>query len=158
MDDIFNSYGEEVAALSASRSTTEPSGYPAIKTLLFKMLEPRNNPVRGSRIDDRIQDRRRPMHEEWGDATRDLYTNEVMFRHVPERVWGYELGGYPVIEKWHGYRDRGRRPDIPLSVQESAHLRGMVQRLAAVLRLHATLDGLYECACQDCFSGEELGL
>ena len=39
MDDIFKAYGEEVAALSASRSTTEPSYYPAIKTLLSKMLE-----------------------------------------------------------------------------------------------------------------------
>lgn len=100
-----------------------------------------------------------PMHEEWGETTGDLHiNNEVMFRHVPERVWRYELGGYPVIKKWLGYRDRGRRPGVPLSVQESAHLRGMVQRLAAVLRLHATLDALYERACQDCFSAEELGL
>jgi len=34
----------------------------------------------------------------------------------------------------------------------------MVRRLAAVLRLHATLDGLYERACQDCFLADELGL
>lgn len=100
-----------------------------------------------------------PMHEEWGENTGDLYINEnVFFRHVPERVWRYELGGYPVIKKWLGYRDRVRRPGVPLSVQESAHLRGIVQRLAAVLRLHATLDALYERACQDCFSAEELGL
>ena len=100
-----------------------------------------------------------PMHAEWGENTGDLFIiDEVMFRHVPERVWRYELGGYPVIKKWLGYRDRGRRPGIPLSVQESSHLRGMVQRLAAVLRLHATLDVLYERACQDCFSAEELGL
>jgi hypothetical protein len=100
-----------------------------------------------------------PMHKEWGETTGDLYINdEVMFRHVPERVWGYELGGYPVIKKWLGYRDRGRRPGVPLSVQESAHLRGMIQRLAAVLRLHATLDSLYERACQDCFSADELGI
>lgn len=72
------------------------------------------------------------MHEEMGQATGDLYMNdEVMFRHVPERGWRYELGGYPVIKKWLGYRHRGRRSDSPLPVQESAHLRGMVQRLAA---------------------------
>lgn len=41
---------------------------------------------------------------------------------------------------------------------ETAHLRGMVQRLCAVLRLHSVLDGLYERACKDCFSAEELGL
>jgi hypothetical protein len=38
MDDFFKAYGEEVAGLAASRTTTEPSYYPAIKTLLSKML------------------------------------------------------------------------------------------------------------------------
>ena len=38
MDDIFKAYGDEVAELSASHSTTEPSYYPAIMTLLSKML------------------------------------------------------------------------------------------------------------------------
>ncbi len=99
-----------------------------------------------------------PTHDAWGDVTGDLYINDaVFFRHVPERVWRYELGGYPVIKKWLGYRDRGRRPGIVLTVQETAHLRGMVHRLAAILRLHSTLDTLYERACQECFSAEELG-
>ena len=99
-----------------------------------------------------------PMHAEWGEVTGDLHINDaVSFRHVPERVWRYELGGYPVIKKWLGYRDRGRRPSIPLSVQESAHLRRMVQRLAAVLHLHPALDNLYERACLDCFVAEDFG-
>lgn len=38
MDDIFRDYTEEVAVLSASHTTTEPSYYPAIKSLLAKML------------------------------------------------------------------------------------------------------------------------
>ena len=98
------------------------------------------------------------MHDEWGRATGDLYINKsIFFRHVPEAVWQYELGGYPVIKKWLGYRDRGRRPGVPLSVQEAAHLRAMVHRLAAVLRLHSTLDRLYEQVCQDCFTLAELG-
>jgi Type ISP C-terminal specificity domain len=89
---------------------------------------------------------------------RDLFINDtVYFRHVPERVWRYELGGYPVIKKWLGYRDRGRRPGVNLSMQEITHLRSMVHRIAAVLRLHAHLDSLYERACLDCFSAEELG-
>ncbi len=96
------------------------------------------------------------MHAEWGKITGDLYINDaVSFRHVPERVWRYELGGYPVIKKWLGYRDRGRRPGIPLSVQESAHFRSMVQRLAAILRLHPVLDNLYERACLNCFVAED---
>ena len=100
-----------------------------------------------------------PMRAEWGGTTGDLYINDsVYFRHVPERVWRYELGGYPVIKKWLGYRDRGRRPSEPLTVQEITHLRGMVQRLAAVLRLQTTLDSLYERVCQECFLADELGL
>jgi hypothetical protein len=82
----------------------------------------------------------------------------MFFRHVPERVWRYELGGYPVIKKWLGYRDRGRRPGVTLSIQEAGHLRSMVHRLAAVLRLQTSLNGLYERACLECFSAEELGL
>jgi hypothetical protein len=100
-----------------------------------------------------------PMYDQWGETTGDLFINDaVFFRHIPEKVWRYELGGYPVIKKWPGYRDRGRRPGVPLSVQETTHLRGMVQRLCAVLSLHAKLDSLYERACRDCFSVEELGL
>ncbi len=102
---------------------------------------------------------REPMHVAWGHTTGDLYINDsVFFRHVPEAVWRYELGGYPVIKKWLGYRDRGRRPGVPLSVQEVEHLRGIVQRLAAALQLHSTLDSLYERVCLDCFSADDLGL
>jgi hypothetical protein len=100
-----------------------------------------------------------PMHEEWGEHTGDLFLNDSVFlRHVPEKVWRYELGGYPVIKKWLGYQDRGRRPDVPLSMQEVSHLRSMVQRISAVLCLHAVLDTLYEECCLDCFSAEELGV
>jgi len=38
MDDIFKAYSDEVAVLSASQTTTEPSYYPAIKSLFSKML------------------------------------------------------------------------------------------------------------------------
>jgi hypothetical protein len=100
-----------------------------------------------------------PTHDEWGTTTGDLYiNNDVFFRHVPERVWRYELGGYPVIKKWLGYRDRGHRAGIALSVQEAGHVRSMVHRLAAVLLLHSRLDSLYERACHDCFSAVDLGL
>jgi hypothetical protein len=34
----------------------------------------------------------------------------------------------------------------------------MVQRIAALLLLHPTLDGLYDRACQVCFSAEEFGI
>ena len=99
------------------------------------------------------------MFPQWGETSGDLAINDsVFFRHVPEAVWKYELGGYPVIKKWLGCRDRGRRPGVPLSVQEVAHLRSMVQRLAAVLRLQPLLDSLYERLSQGSFTAEELGV
>jgi len=55
MDNLFKPYGEEVAALVASRSTTEPSYYPAIKVLLSKMLARESLPfeVRASTSESR---------------------------------------------------------------------------------------------------------
>jgi hypothetical protein len=53
--------------------------------------------------------RRRPAnpgemaHNAWGASTGDLFINErIRLRNVPESVWTYELGGYPVIKKWLG--------------------------------------------------------
>jgi hypothetical protein len=99
------------------------------------------------------------MYAEWGEQTGDLFLNpEVFYRHVPEQVWRYEIGGYPVLKKWLGYRDKSRRPDVPLSVQEANHLRSMVHRIAAVIRLQEALDILYDRAILECFTAEELGL
>ena len=62
----------------------------------------------------RTVDANEPMHDQWGETTGDLFINDaVFFRHIPERIWRYELGGYPVVKKWLGYRDRGRRPGVP---------------------------------------------
>jgi len=92
-----------------------------------------------------------------GKSTGDLFINDrVRLRNVPQSVWEYQLGGYPVIKKWLGYRDRGRRGDKPLSVQEMNHLRNMVQRIAALLVFHSTLDQLYEAASDHSFTVDEL--
>lgn len=55
MDDFFKAYGEEVAGLAASWTTTEPSYYPAIKTLLSKTLARESLPfeVRASTSESR---------------------------------------------------------------------------------------------------------
>jgi hypothetical protein len=71
-------------------------------------------------------------------------------------VWAYELGGYPVIKKWLAYRDKGRRPDTAFTLDETEHLRGMIQRIAAILALHEGLSGLYEETIKDCFRNDEL--
>jgi hypothetical protein len=82
-----------------------------------------------------------------GPVTGDLYINDqVFFRNVPEYVWRYELGGYPVLKKWLGYRDARRRNNQPLTLAEKDHLRSMAQRIAALLSLRLRLNELYERA------------
>jgi len=98
-------------------------------------------------------------HPAWGEATGDLYLNDTAYlANVPERVWRYELGGYPVLKKWLGYRDHKRRPHQPLIHHELDHLRGIVHRLAALLRLQEHLDQAYERAIEAPFTAEDLGV
>ena len=96
---------------------------------------------------------------EWGEETGDLWLNEhVYLRHVPRAVWEYELGGYPVVKKWLGYRDAKRRDGRALSLDELEELRRIVQRVAALLVLRSQLDKIYEETSADAFTAEELGL
>jgi Type ISP C-terminal specificity domain len=98
-----------------------------------------------------------PWRDCWGEQTGDLYLNDQVFlKNVPNRVWHYELGGYPVMKKWLGYRDAGRRTGRPLSLGEIEQLQGMVRRLAVVLILHEELDQVYERAAVDAFLGDQL--
>ncbi len=77
---------------------------------------------------------------------------------MPANVWSHELGGYPVLKKWLGYRHADRRGGRPLTLAEAEHFRSMVQRLAALLVLAPALDAAYEAASAECFTAEELGL
>ena len=96
---------------------------------------------------------------EWGSSTGDLWLNDrICLAHVPVAVWEYELGGYPVVKKWLGYRDEGRRPGRGLSLSELDWLREMIHRIAALLLLRSSLDAAYEKAIEDPFTAEELGL
>ncbi len=100
-----------------------------------------------------------PAHPAWGEVTGDLSLNaDVFLANVPERVWRYELGGYPVLKKWLGYRGTGRRLGRPLTLAELDHLRTMIHRIAALLILHEQLDRAYERALADPFTAEELGV
>jgi hypothetical protein len=85
-----------------------------------------------------------------GQRKGDLWINdEVYFRNVPEEVWEFRLGGYPVIKKWLGYRDQKRTGGEPLTPSQKDELREIIQRIAALLDLHPTLDQLYESALED---------
>lgn len=88
-----------------------------------------------------------------GQSTGDLYINDrVFFRNVPEDVWHYELGGYPVLKKWLGNRDARRRNNQPLSLSEKDYFRAMVQRIATLLSLRQRLNELYERASTDAWT------
>ncbi len=86
--------------------------------------------------------------ERLGADTCDLYLNEaVCWRCVPAHVWGYTLGGYPVLKKWLSYREKkvlGR----PLRREEVVFFMQAARRLAALLLLEPALDANYAAARQ----------
>jgi hypothetical protein len=97
--------------------------------------------------------------DSWGERTGDLYINEnAFFSNVPEEVWTYQLGGYPVLKKWLGYRQADRRNDAALTDDERRWFRQTIQRLAALLALAPELDSLYQEAASDAFTAAELGM
>lgn len=91
-------------------------------------------------------------------SSRCSLNKDVYFANVPKAVWGYEIGGYPVLKKWLGYRQANRRDGRPLTLAERQHFRSMIQRIATLLALHATADGLYERAAADALTAEELNV
>jgi type ISP restriction-modification system protein/N-6 DNA methylase len=95
----------------------------------------------------------------WGERTGDLYINDAaFFSNVPEAVWTYQLGGYPVLKKWLGYRQADRRDDKALTDDERRWFRQVIQRVAALLALGSDLDALYQEAAGNAFTATELGI
>lgn len=95
----------------------------------------------------------------WGERTGDLYIAEgVFFANVPEAVWKYELGGYPVLKKWLGYRQANHRNGEPLTTDERRWFRSMVQRIAAIHAFSPKLDELYSSAAENAFTADELAI
>lgn len=95
-----------------------------------------------------------------GDGqTGDLWLSKSVYvANVPRSVWRYELGGYPVLKKWLGYRQASRREGRPLTLEEAGHVTSIVQRIAALLALGPELDAFYEKAAADALTVDELGL
>lgn len=95
----------------------------------------------------------------WGERTGDLFINDnAFFANVPEAVWTYQLGGYPVLKKWLGYRQADRREGKPLTDDERKWFRQVVQRIAALLAIGPELNALYQAAAADSFAAAELGI
>jgi Type ISP C-terminal specificity domain len=93
----------------------------------------------------------------WGERTGDLFVNDhAYFANVPEQVWNYQLGGYPVLKKCLGYRQADRRDGKPLTDDECRWFRQIIQRTAALLALGPSLNALYQDAVANAFTAEEL--
>ena len=74
---------------------------------------------------------------------------------VPQRVWEYTLGGYPVLKKWLSYREQdvlGRA----LTTGEVRHFAGMARRIAALLLLEPELDANYVRARAEAVAWDEI--
>jgi hypothetical protein len=95
--------------------------------------------------------------EVWGERTGDLFLNDdAYFANAPELVWSYQLGGYPVLKKWLGYRQADRRNGRPLTDDERQWFRQIIQRVAALLALGPALNELYEETAANAFTAEGL--
>ncbi len=81
-----------------------------------------------------------------GQTVLDVHVNaDTCWRHIPEAVWDYTIGGYPVLKKWLSYREKpllGRG----LTPGEIRHITETSRRLAALLALHPRLDDNYRAA------------
>jgi predicted helicase len=94
--------------------------------------------------------------DRFGTQALDLYLNErAYWQGVPQRVWDYTLGGYPVLKKWLSYREKdvlGRA----LGTGEVRHFAGMARRIAALLLLEPELDENYVRARSEAVAWEEI--
>jgi hypothetical protein len=94
--------------------------------------------------------------DRFGTQALDLYLNErAYWQGVPQRVWDYTLGGYPVLKKWLSYREKdvlGRA----LGTGEVRHFAGMARRIAALLLLEPELDENYVRVRSEAVAWEEI--
>lgn len=115
--------------------------------------------ARGRWVPREFRDEEEKPLPQWGADTGELYINErVFFSNVPRAVWRFELGGYPVLKKWLGYRKAADRSGKPLTAAETRHFRSMIQRIAALLALQPELNRLYDKAKADAMTAEQMGL
>lgn len=94
----------------------------------------------------RVEDRVMELDEAeggWGATTHDVYLNSnACWRHVPEPVWNYTLGGYQVLKKWLSYREQGLL-GRPLTLDEVKAFTAIARRIAALVLMRAALDKNY---------------
>lgn len=85
-----------------------------------------------------------PCQDLPGLSTHDVFLNDTAcWRNVPEKVWGFTIGGYQVIKKWLSYRKR-ELPGRPLTSDEAREVTRMAGRIAALILLQPELDANYQ--------------
>lgn len=93
-----------------------------------------------------------------GSRTYDVPLNETTaWSNVPERVWGYSIGGHQVLKKWLSYRTRavlGR----DLTLNEALDFLQAARRLAAILIIEPALDDSYALAKSNCWTKSTSGV
>jgi Type ISP C-terminal specificity domain/N-6 DNA Methylase len=78
-----------------------------------------------------------------GHQTYDVYLNATTYwQNIPQQVWKYTIGGYPVIKKWLSYRETTILAR-PLELAEVHQLRQIAQRLTALILLSPILNRQY---------------
>lgn len=74
----------------------------------------------------------------------DVYLNATtLWSGVPEAVWEFTLGGYPVLKKWLSYREQGVLGRA-LRADEAGYFAEVVRRLSALCLLQPALDANYQ--------------
>ncbi len=87
-----------------------------------------------------------------GNKTGRLWWNEVAYwDNIPQDVWAFTIGGYPVIKKWLDYRHVSKLGRA-LYAEEVRYLAQVVQRIAALLTLQPTLDTNYVLVKENTFA------
>ena len=72
-----------------------------------------------------------------------FFNATACWRNVPEKVWGYTIGGYQVIKKWLSYREH-QLLDRALTPDEAREVTHMARRIAALILLQPELDANYQ--------------
>lgn len=73
----------------------------------------------------------------------DIYLNDrAYWKNIPQRIWTYTIGGYPVIKKWLSYRAE-RVLGRPLRQTELVEVVHMARRIAAIALMEPDLDANY---------------
>jgi len=83
------------------------------------------------------------LFELLGHKTYDAWMNEEeLWTNIPEKVWGFYIGGFQVIKKWLSYRDE-RILKRPMTMSEAEEVRAMARRITALILLQPQLDASY---------------